>query len=179
MTQWGPYFSENFFKIQTFSFKKMHLKISFAKWQPFCLGLNELMISKVIDALHQCHTLSYTDTCFTQSIYACRYPDNVDLITQLICRISWIAYQNPWWQFVCCDICGYTTPVAAIELWRITCHVLFHWLKLSSHNLTKSTLHTFRCNPNSNHFLLNDAFRLGYIHITLMCKPYDHHDAKP
>ena len=30
--------------IQSFSFRKMHLKISSAKWRPFCLGLNELMI---------------------------------------------------------------------------------------------------------------------------------------
>ena len=28
--------------IQTFSFNKMHLKVSSAKWRPFCLGLNEL-----------------------------------------------------------------------------------------------------------------------------------------
>ena len=28
--------------IQTFSFKKMHLKLSSAKWRPFCLGLNVL-----------------------------------------------------------------------------------------------------------------------------------------
>ena len=28
--------------IQTFSVKKMHLKMSSAKWRPFCLGLNEL-----------------------------------------------------------------------------------------------------------------------------------------
>ena len=29
--------------IQTFSFKKMHLKISSGKWRPFCLGLNVLI----------------------------------------------------------------------------------------------------------------------------------------
>ena len=28
--------------IQTFSFKKMHLNMSSAKWRPFCLGLNVL-----------------------------------------------------------------------------------------------------------------------------------------
>ena len=28
--------------IQTFSFKKMHLKMSSGKWRPFCLGLNVL-----------------------------------------------------------------------------------------------------------------------------------------
>ena len=29
-------------EIHTFSFKKMHLKTSSAKWRPFCLGLNVL-----------------------------------------------------------------------------------------------------------------------------------------
>ena len=29
--------------IQTFSFKNMHLKVSSAKWRPFCLGLNVLI----------------------------------------------------------------------------------------------------------------------------------------
>ena len=34
--------SEILIEIYTFSFKKMHLKISFVKWQSFCLGLNVL-----------------------------------------------------------------------------------------------------------------------------------------
>ena len=38
----GTNFSEILIVIQTFSFKKMHLKMSSAKWRPFCLGLNEL-----------------------------------------------------------------------------------------------------------------------------------------
>ena len=32
----------NFSEIHTFSFKKMHLKMSSGKWRSFCLGLNEL-----------------------------------------------------------------------------------------------------------------------------------------
>ena len=39
----GTYFSEILTGIQTFSFKKMHLKMSSAKWCSFCLGLNELI----------------------------------------------------------------------------------------------------------------------------------------
>ena len=39
---WGTNFSEILFTIQAFSFKKMHLKMSSAKWRPFCLGLNVL-----------------------------------------------------------------------------------------------------------------------------------------
>ena len=38
----GTNFSEILIAIQTFSFKKMHLKMSSAKWRLFCLGLNVL-----------------------------------------------------------------------------------------------------------------------------------------
>ena len=38
----GTNFSEILSKIPSFSFKKMHLKMSSAKWRPFCLGLNVL-----------------------------------------------------------------------------------------------------------------------------------------
>ena len=38
----GANFSEILIGVQTFSFKKMELKMSSAKWRPFCLGLNEL-----------------------------------------------------------------------------------------------------------------------------------------
>ena len=38
----GTNFSENFIEILTFSSTKMRLKVSSAKWRPFCLGLNEL-----------------------------------------------------------------------------------------------------------------------------------------
>ena len=39
----GTNFSEILIKMHTFSFKKIHLKLSSAKWQPFCLGLNVLI----------------------------------------------------------------------------------------------------------------------------------------
>ena len=38
----GTNFSEILIEILTFSFKKMRLKVSPAKWRPFCLGLNVL-----------------------------------------------------------------------------------------------------------------------------------------
>ena len=37
---WGTNFNEILIGIQTFSFTKMHLKMSSVKWRPFCLGLN-------------------------------------------------------------------------------------------------------------------------------------------
>ena len=46
----GPYgtnFSEILIEIITFSFKKMRLKVSSAKWRPCCLGRNVLTLSSV------------------------------------------------------------------------------------------------------------------------------------
>ena len=39
---WGTNFSEILIGIHTFSFKKIYLKMSSAKWRPFCLSLNVL-----------------------------------------------------------------------------------------------------------------------------------------
>ena len=41
----GTNLSEILIGIQIFSFKKMHLKRLSAKWHPFCLGLNMLILS--------------------------------------------------------------------------------------------------------------------------------------
>ena len=38
----GTNFSQILIAIHTFSFKKMHFKMSSGKWCPFCLGLNVL-----------------------------------------------------------------------------------------------------------------------------------------
>ena len=45
----GINFSEILIGIQTFSFKKMHLKMSSAKWRTSCLGLNVLRLSWIPD----------------------------------------------------------------------------------------------------------------------------------
>ena len=39
----GTYFNENLIKIQQFSLKKMHVKMSSVKWRPSCLSLNVLI----------------------------------------------------------------------------------------------------------------------------------------
>ena len=43
----GTNFSEILIKNYTFSFRKIHLKMSSGKWRPFCLGLNVLTGSAV------------------------------------------------------------------------------------------------------------------------------------
>ena len=44
---WGTNFSEILIGIHTFSFKKINLKMSSAKWRPFCLGLNVLKVASI------------------------------------------------------------------------------------------------------------------------------------
>ena len=50
----GTNFSEILIKIHKFSFKKMHLKMLSAKWQPFCLGLNVLTCCTIRSCTNQC-----------------------------------------------------------------------------------------------------------------------------
>ena len=59
----GTNFSENSIEILTFSFMKIRLKVSSAKWRPFCLGLN--MLSKSCELGH--HPLN-------QSFVTCSMP---------------------------------------------------------------------------------------------------------
>ena len=48
----GTKFIEHLVEMHTFSFKKIHLKISPAKWRPFCLGLNVSMILRLTLLVH-------------------------------------------------------------------------------------------------------------------------------
>ena len=48
----GTNFSEISIAVQTFSVKKMHLKMSSAKWRPLCLGLNCSRISQETNGLN-------------------------------------------------------------------------------------------------------------------------------
>ena len=49
----GTNVSEILSRIEKFPFKKMHLKMSSAKWRPFCLGLNLLRLSNHCHDSHQ------------------------------------------------------------------------------------------------------------------------------
>ena len=59
----GTNLSEILIEIHTFSFKKMHIKISSAKWWPFCLSLNVLRKHViVIYNYHRYSHITYTVT---------------------------------------------------------------------------------------------------------------------
>ena len=51
---WGTNFCEILIDIQTFSFKKMHLRMASAKWHSFCLSLNVLKIFFIRDLTVSC-----------------------------------------------------------------------------------------------------------------------------
>ena len=59
----GTNSSEMLIEIHAFSFKRIHLKMSSAKWRPFCLGLNVLksycseIQHRFIPAVHIQHTI--------------------------------------------------------------------------------------------------------------------------
>ena len=78
----GP-LGTNFLKIligiQTFSFKKMHLKTSSAKWRPFCLGLHRLWYCH--GGVHPSHQWACLAAQYATKHYT---------------EIMWLSY--PWWR---------------------------------------------------------------------------------
>ena len=75
------YFSENWIKIQQFSLKKMHVKMSSAKWRPSCLGLNVLTpgpsydcsgVDEVTMKAMDCYLLTLLDKFIFKAVIA--YP---------------------------------------------------------------------------------------------------------
>ena len=74
-------FSEILAEIITFSFKKMYLKVSSAKWRPLCLGLNVLKCNGI-----WAHHIFYNDCSYIGADYCCHSHEIIPHIMQL-----------PWW----------------------------------------------------------------------------------
>ena len=97
----GTNFNEILIGIQTFSFKKMQLKMSSAKWRPFCLGLNVLNLRHqysnstrvtsrllwYINLFHMIHKFDPTLCIYVFSVWLYLY-FNKDII-------SWNQGQDP------------------------------------------------------------------------------------
>ena len=98
----GPtwtYFSENLIKIQQFSLKKMHVKMSPAKWRPSCLGLNVLIHSYEPGWVHLFYMIS---NYFATNDY-CK--------SEYIMQILMLVKQNPQTvQYFHCYVC-FISPV--------------------------------------------------------------------
>ena len=66
----GTNFSEILIKIQNFSFTKMHLKISSAKWRPFCPGRDEWRVNwKSLLCVQLCYIQSANFMCYGRGCF--------------------------------------------------------------------------------------------------------------
>ena len=109
----GTNFSEILIGIHTISFKKMHLKMSSAKWRPFCFGLNVL----------KCHFADISKWFFiTKKYFWAQCQRSKFLMVQWTLYVwfrQWLSnrlvtshYLNRWWQ----DFCRYMVSPGLSEL---------------------------------------------------------------
>ena len=96
----GTNFNEMLIDIHTFSFKKMHLKMSSGKWRPFCLGLNVLIIHFYI-CIYQAHVC-----IFVSFIFCVCSVRNVDICIWYLYKTNF-AFPRALYCFVTSTIPGY------------------------------------------------------------------------
>ena len=85
----GTNFSQIVFEIQTFSFKKMLLKISSAKWWSLCLCLNVIMDwPKSCKDLQSINTCSVFKTNYTAYHYPMKYVPRLVLCYFCVFKVS-------------------------------------------------------------------------------------------
>ena len=86
----GTNFSEMLIEIHTFSFKKIHLKMSSGKWQPFCLGLNVLMSCDFTTLLLQ---TNYSE-CWPKHMFV---DEMLELVWESKSSMFWVPFQKCIW----------------------------------------------------------------------------------
>ena len=120
----GTYFSETVIRIQTFSFKKMHLKMSSAKWHSFCLGLNVLTNYQDRDGNNLCDMFPGKDK------YTCQVKNtNMKLLCIYHLNINSLATGKFDWNV------RPLSPVifnlnSVVYSWGISCEIAFRWISL-------------------------------------------------
>ena len=88
----GTNFSEILKQIYIFSFKKMHLKMSSGKGQPFCLGVNVLMCWYAIQFHSYLHNVTYIHQGNLKA--HARHGNHVETIR----RSSYQTRKHWWWR---------------------------------------------------------------------------------
>ena len=78
----GTNSSEILSEIRTFSFRKIHFKMSSAKWRPFCLGLNVLNMYQ----RHRVTYMSWFHTKFLLTFHTCSET------TPNFCCVIWLSH---------------------------------------------------------------------------------------
>ena len=113
--------------IHTFSFKKMYLEMSSAKWRPFCLGLNVLeMPHGIVDLCH--HWFRWYLGAF---LLPSHYLNQCWLIVKWTNILQWnFFYKKIHLQIVCkmLTICSPWTKWP--PFWQTTISNVFSWMKI-------------------------------------------------
>ena len=132
----GTNFSEILIKINTFSLKKMHLKMSSGRRQPSCLGLNVLttLAYMLITEAWILHVYMYMFQSLLRSSYESSHPllmEWMEVSRRIFVSLSWyfrhrdLIYPFPL-RFENCQFC-----IDAIELNHQSCAVFVQiWLYL-------------------------------------------------
>ena len=121
----GINFSEILIEIYTFSFKKMHLKMSSGKWRPFCLGLNVLKPNRSICPCVLSHTCSSCILCIDNSQPRVSF--------NKICKA--FNFNKPWREYGCIATCPggivRKSQVIILNIYLINHRLLIHWAHIS------------------------------------------------
>ena len=124
----GTNFSEIIIGIQTISFKKMHLKMTSAKWCPFCLGLNVLINYETCFVMHAIILFECTWRSFT---WHCKKMLGSSPDELLICGFSSRMLSGPntcisigweWWKYS--TQCGLETLYGDIDLGQLFAQIM-------------------------------------------------------
>ena len=106
----GTNFSEILIEIYTFSFKKMHLKVSSGKWRPSCLGLNVL----IIRCATKCHTVAFLGAYWHSWGVCC------ERIAEMLMNFPWLRFLGERIQTLsicCCRNMSLKTPFLGCHPW--------------------------------------------------------------
>ena len=110
----GTNFSQILIEIHTVSFMKIHLKMSFGKWRPFCLGPN---MSRTCYITHIPADLTLLVGWISQRVLTrnCRKPSALKLQQPIVCELSvWtklrISVELAWYEYTVLWIHWRTIP---------------------------------------------------------------------
>ena len=146
----GTNFSEISIEILTFSFKKMHLKVSSAKRRPFCLGLNVLncLITLKFDS-----TAAETPVKFQtydSNWQSCSFETSQDLMTRRLIAY-WNVMQMTLFEDVFLFVHHYGDVHFILKTTKVQIHVYYgvthmtELIKLIIYNLCNLSHYTNNC----------------------------------
>ena len=139
----GTNFSESLIAILTFSFKKIHLNMSSAKWRPFCLGLNVLThcgLSDIMSVnwviigsgnglmLHRCQAVTWISDDFLPVGPLGTNFSKISIKIQLLSfmerplKVFFFVFECQCIGFNVFTLCSLVTPYGDIDLCQ-------HWLR--------------------------------------------------